>query len=106
VTRTLMKASKVVVCVGAIITCVACVPALGQIDVEVGPPAEYIATATPVYFEGRPAYWYGNRWYYRDGPGWHAFREEPRYLGEYRMHHREPARVYYGRAHGGGFRRW
>jgi hypothetical protein len=48
------------------------------------PPAAYVATASPVYYEGHPAYWYGNRWYYRNGGGWGYYRSEPRYLNEYR----------------------
>jgi hypothetical protein len=34
------------------------------------PPDAYIATTEPVYFEGHAAYWYGGRWFYRDGARW------------------------------------
>lgn len=44
------------------------------------PPSAYIATAAPVYYGGRPAYWYGNRWYYREGANWSYYRNEPPYL--------------------------
>jgi hypothetical protein len=89
-----------VLCVAAITSCVA-VPVGGEMDVY--PPDAYIATATPMYFEGRAAYWYGGRWCYRDGGGWHAWREEPGHLREARVR-AEPARQYYGRAHAGGYR--
>ena len=88
---------------GTIATSFVAMPADAQVVVEVGPPDEFIATATPVYFEGRPAYWWGGRWYYRDGRRWGAYRDEPGFLRDYRAH-REPARAYYGRG-GGGFRR-
>jgi hypothetical protein len=79
-------------------------PALAQVEVVVEPPPAFLATAEPVYFEGRAAYWYGGRWFYRDGRAWRNYREEPGYLREWRGH-REPARQYYGREHGGGYRR-
>jgi hypothetical protein len=53
-------------------------------EVDEGPPPQYVASNAPVYYEGRPAYWYGNRWYYRDGGRWGYYRSEPRYLHEYR----------------------
>lgn len=56
----------------------------GELDEE-GPPPGYVATVSPVYYEGRPAYWYGNRWYYRDGARWGAYRSEPGYLHNYRV---------------------
>jgi hypothetical protein len=83
----------------------AAVPAFAQVEIVVGPPADFIATAEPVYFEGRPAYWWGGRWYFRDGPGWHYYHDEPAYLRGWRGQHPYPGRVYYGRAHGGGYRR-
>ena len=49
------------------------------------PPAAYIATSEPVYFEGRPHYWYNNQWYYRDHGRWSYYRSEPRFLYERRM---------------------
>ena len=68
------------------------------------PPDGYVATATPIYFEGHAAYWYGDRWYWRDGGRWHGYREEPTYLRDARVRS-PPVRQYYGRAHGGGYRR-
>jgi len=48
------------------------------------PPAAFLATAQPVYYEGRPAYFYGNRWYYRNGASWGAYRSEPEFLSQRR----------------------
>jgi hypothetical protein len=56
-----------------------------SVGVGVYPPAAYIATATPEYYEGRPVYYYGNQWYYRGGDGrWSYYRAEPGYLRERR----------------------
>lgn len=49
------------------------------------PPDAYIATTEPVYFEGHAAYWYGNRWYYRDGGHWGHYDREPPVLYQRRM---------------------
>ncbi|HTR49507.1 MAG TPA: hypothetical protein VMJ10_02305 [Kofleriaceae bacterium] len=50
-------------------------------DVVVEPPAAYIATAAPEYYDGRPVYYYNDYWYYRIGPGrWGYYRTEPAYL--------------------------
>lgn len=55
-------------------------------EVDEGPPSAYVSSAQPVYYDGRPAYWYGGRWYYRDGGGrWGYYRSEPRYLHDYRV---------------------
>jgi hypothetical protein len=59
------------------------VPAIG---VGVYPSAAYIATATPEYYEGRPVYYYGNQWYYRDHGRWSYYRSEPGYLRDRRAH--------------------
>ncbi len=104
-TRTLMATSKGVLCAGAILSCLAATPAQAQIEIEVFPPAAYIATTAPVYYEGRPAYWYRNRWYYRDGRAWRYYHNEPAHLRYHRGHH-EHFRQFYGRGHGGGYRRY
>ena len=76
----------------------------GVMDVDDGyPPDAYVATSAPVYYEGHPAYWWGNRWYFRDGARWHAYREEPAHLREYRAR-TGPVRHYYGRANNSGYR--
>jgi len=41
------------------------------------PPDAFVATAEPVYYEGHATYWYGGRWYYRDGRGWNHYESEP-----------------------------
>jgi hypothetical protein len=53
---------------------------------EAAPPAEFVASFTPEYFEGRPVYYYRNMWYYRDGNRWSYYRSEPAYLRDRRSH--------------------
>jgi hypothetical protein len=60
--------------------------ARAQIVVTISPPAAYIATSQPEYFEGRPVYWYNNSWYYRDHGRWQYYRREPVFLHERRAH--------------------
>ena len=52
------------------------------VEVEAGPPDidEYPST----YYGGRPVYYYDGNWYYRRGPRWAYYREEPRPLIVYR----------------------
>ena len=49
------------------------------------PPDTYIATTEPFYFDGRPTYWYGGHWYYRDGARWAHYDREPPALYQRRM---------------------
>jgi len=70
--------------------------AQAQIEINVGPPSGFIATTSPVYFEGHAAYWYGDRWQYREGGRWHGYREEPAYLREYRGRRAPERRSYEG----------
>lgn len=102
-TRTLSAMLKGVFCVGALSACVATVSPYGDVEVSSFPPPEFIATASPVYFEGHAAYFWGGHWYYRSGPGWHMYRQEPPVLHDHRVAHGAPPRQFYGRAHGGGF---
>ena len=60
------------------------------------PPAAYIATTDPYYFDGQAAYWYNNRWFYRNGNGWGGYAHEPAGLAV-RRSQGGPARVNYGR---------
>ena len=60
--------------------------ARAQIAITFAPPAAYIATSQPEYFEGRPVYWYNNNWYYRDHGRWSYYRREPVYLRDRRAH--------------------
>ena len=111
-TRQIVKMLKAVVCAAVVLSClIASSPARAQVavEVEVFPPPAFIATAVPVYHEGRAAYWYRNRWYYREGRAWRYYHVEPVYLREYRGRYHEHFRpYYYGRAHEGGYRhyRW
>src|SRR5450432_2256276 len=60
------------------------------------PPAATIASVEPVYYEGRPTYFYNNQWYYRNGNGWAYYRSEPGFLRERRAWY-APGGRYYGR---------
>ncbi|HXB55152.1 MAG TPA: hypothetical protein VN461_10240 [Vicinamibacteria bacterium] len=92
-----MKRSFAPILTGVVVaSCMWAAPARAGIDIQIFPPAAFIATAAPVYFQGHAAYWYGGHWHYREGREWRTYSEEPRYLHEYRAHH-EPERHYYGR---------
>jgi hypothetical protein len=70
--------------------------AVGPDDYEDLPP-DFIATAQPSYYEGRPVYWYHDHWHYRDGNHWRSYRSEPAPLQQSRAQPRfsRPApRVY------------
>jgi hypothetical protein len=49
------------------------------------PPDAFVATTTPVYFEGHATYWYGGHWNYRDGNHWAHYDREPPALYQRRM---------------------
>ena len=101
---TLVNVLKSVLFVGVVASClVATAPA--QAQDEDYPPDAYIATYEPAYFEGRPVYYYGGYWYYRDGRAWRHYAIEPGYLRGYRGAHPYYGAHYYGygRAHGGGY---
>ena len=79
------------------------VRAMAQDDVP--PPPEYIATVEPIYYEGHPAYWYNNHWFYRDEHGaWGHYHDEPAFLRDRRFHS-PPNRWHYAAAGRAGFRR-
>jgi hypothetical protein len=91
---------------GAVLTCsavnlsgceVAAYPA-GYDGSDDYPPADFVATTEPVYFEGRPAYFYHDHWFYRDGSRWGAYAREPPGLAQHRSQFGAPARRNYGRA--------
>jgi hypothetical protein len=102
--RTSVRMFRGALCASALASCVCAGPALADVEIQVFPPAWYVATSSPVYHEGHASYWYGNRWYYRDGGSWHSYGEEPQHLREARGR-AEPARHYYGRGRTGGDRR-
>ncbi len=93
-----------VLCAVAVTACLRAAPARAQVQVVFEPPAAFIGTTEPVYYEGHAAYWYGNRWYYRDGRAWRSYGSEPDDLREQRAHH-GAYRHFYGRGHQGGDRR-
>jgi len=105
-TRTLVKLLKGALAAGAVAACLASAPAQAQVQVTISPPAWFIATNRPVYYEGHAAYWYGNQWHYRQGRSWQTYREEPRFLRDQRER-RPDSRHYYGRDRdrGGGMHR-
>jgi hypothetical protein len=82
--RTLLTLSKGVVLSGALALGLFATPAQAQIEITIFPSAAFRATARPVYYEGRAAYWYQSRWYYRDGGTWAYYRDEPRFLRDSR----------------------
>jgi hypothetical protein len=86
-------------CLAAITACVGEVGVYGDEYVGDYPPDGYIATTAQVYFEGRPCYWYGNHWYYRDGGRWRGWAREPVGLQGWREHHAAPVRQFYERGH-------
>jgi len=102
-TRNLDTTLKGVFAAAALLVGLASGSARAQFEVVIAPPADYLATTEPTYFEGHAAYWYRNRWYYRDGSAWRYYHDEPEYLREYRGR-REPHRHFYGRGRE-GFRR-
>lgn len=64
------------------------------------PPPEVIATIAPVYFEGHAAYWWHDRWHYRDPHGaWLRYHSEPGYLHTWRGSHPVVERHYYTTGH-------
>jgi len=65
------------------------------------PPPGFVATTNPVYYDGRPAYYYNSRWYFRNGGGWGYYRSEPGYLYNRRTVYGAPAHAY---VRGGGAR--
>lgn len=104
-TRTFVTLMQRLVVAGLLSTSLIAATSLAQIQVEIGPPNDFIATTQPVYFEGHAAYWFRDRWMFRDGGAWRSYREEPAFLRERRGPRYEPVRQFYGREHGGGYRR-
>jgi hypothetical protein len=90
---------------GLLSSCYGTVGVVSDVDDGYYPPAAYVATTAPVYYDGYPTYWYGGRWYRRDHRGWQAYRQEPQHLREHRARG-VPPRQLYGRGHGEGHHRW
>lgn len=103
-TRPLQAALRASLCATLLTGCWLGPPIRGDVELDLFPPAWFIATAFPFYFEGHSSYWYGNQWYYRDGGNWRSYRTEPGALRAARMSG-GGARQYYGRGHAGNGRR-
>ena len=58
--------------------------ASAQFYVEVHTAPSHIEEYPSTSYDGRPVYWYDGHWYYRRGPGWAYYRDEPRPLVVYR----------------------
>jgi hypothetical protein len=99
--RTVVAATAI-----SILTVVALPPQVANAQVVVEfPPAAYLATVEPFYYENHATYWYRDHWRYRDGGGWHMYDREPPFLASRRALW-APGRWYYGRGgwRGGGWR--
>lgn len=62
------------------------------VTVEAAPAR--VETYPRTYYHGRPAYLVDGRWYYRSGPRWVYFREEPVELRDYRVRHYDSPRYH------------
>jgi hypothetical protein len=49
-------------------------------QVIVYPPAAYVASYAPIYYNGYAHYFYNNHWYYRDHGAWRGYDHEPAFL--------------------------
>ena len=74
------------------------------VDPAYYPPASTIATVEPVYYGGRPVYFYNDHWYYRNGGGWAYYRSEPGFLRDRRGWYAPGGRYYRGAYRGGAYR--
>jgi hypothetical protein len=61
-------------------------PDVGYADLSSAPVG--IEEYPSVYYEGRPVYLSGDRWWYRDGRGWRYYRREPAELHRQRANAR------------------
>jgi hypothetical protein len=89
-TPTWFKAAALAVMVSGTMAASGCSAEILAEPVEY-PPQAFVATTAPVYYQGRPAYWYNERWYYRTGGGWGYYRVEPGYLNRRRTVYGAPA---------------
>jgi hypothetical protein len=100
--RPILKTVSCVVFAGALSSCLAGIGVRPGVEVTIFPPAWFIATSSPEYYDGHATYWYEDRWYYRDGNSWRHYDSEPAPLRESRGNH-EGQRKLYGAKHGGGY---
>jgi hypothetical protein len=95
-TRTLARALKNLMLLALVAGSLSAQPARAQF-VTVYPPPDFIATATPEYYEGHPCYFWNGLWYWRGPGGWGMYREEPVFLRDRRVAHPPERRFYEGR---------
>jgi len=80
-TRTVTKTLATIFSAGTIATALLVGgTAFAQEDDDDVPPPEVVATLVPVYHEGHAAYWWHNRWHYREGVRWRRWHTEPEAL--------------------------
>jgi hypothetical protein len=91
------KAFLVALPVGAAIVAGTPGEARAQYVAPPAPPAAYIATMAPEYYEGRAVYFYNGSWYFRDARGWNYYHAEPAYLRDRRAHWGNDRRYHYHR---------
>lgn len=91
---------KNVLCLGMLLSVAVAIWAPGEACAQyapASPPAAYIATTQPEYFDGRPVYWWHHYWYYRDGPRWNFYNDEPLTLTGRRANWNNRSRYHYYR---------
>jgi len=76
--------SSLVACTVVSLVAVAAYPTEAKAQVVYYPPAEYVASYTPYYWNGHPHYFYRNHWYYRDHGAWRGYDHEPGFLWDHR----------------------
>lgn len=65
---------------------------VGSAELYYGDP--YVSGYPYAQYDGRTVYWYGDRWVYRDGNSWYAYRQEPAPLYRYRTTVRQAPPAY------------
>jgi len=84
--RMLVRLSKAAAAVGVVAGLSLLAPSSASAQEVVYPDDAYVASATPVYYNGVAHYWYRDRWYYRNGASWAWYHGgEPGYLHDYRF---------------------
>jgi hypothetical protein len=66
------------------VVCAAPATARAQYVAPPPPPPSYVASYSPVYYNGLAHYYWHDHWYYRDRYGaWQYYENEPVYFREY-----------------------
>jgi hypothetical protein len=86
---------QAIACAGAVVAISACTEEANYPVVDDVYPAECIATTSPVFFDGVPAYWCEGIWYYREPGGrWAHYAREPEELYRRRIEALPARRTY------------